>query len=432
MRSARAGAGALALLRGGGLNTRMEHTLHRLFTRMMGTGQLAVEYPSGRRETYGPGPERVAVRIADDDALKAIGNDPMLAVGEMYMEGRLIVEEGTIYDFLTLTKRNANTRVATKGAIARHLWRSLRAGVRRRAGLAAARANIAHHYDLDEKLYRLFLDADMNYSCAYFEYEGQSLEDAQRAKQRHIAGKLLSTPGASALDIGCGWGGMGLYLSRVAGLNTTGITLSKEQARVARDRARSAGVEDRFDVQITDYREVTQSFDHVVSIGMLEHVGLRQMDAYFAKVGQVLDKRGTAVIHSMGRTKPSAYSHPFGDKYIFPGGYVPALSEVLPAVEKAGLLIKDIEILPLHYAETTRLWRERFLANREAVLALETFDERFVRMWEIYLAASEASFRHDRIFVFHLILARHQDRVPIRRGWLEDEKLRLKQAESVL
>ncbi|MEM7616600.1 MAG: cyclopropane-fatty-acyl-phospholipid synthase family protein, partial [Pseudomonadota bacterium] len=347
------------------------------------------------------GPERVAVRIADEEALKAIGNDPMLAVGEMYMEGRLLVEEGTIYDFLSLTKRNANTRVATRGAIARHLWRGLRAGVRKRAGLAAARANIAHHYDLDEKLYRLFLDADMNYSCAYFEHDGQSLEDAQRAKQRHIAGKLLSSPGSSVLDIGCGWGGMGLYLSQVAGLQTTGITLSKEQARVAQDRAKAAGVAERFEVKITDYREVSETFDHVVSIGMLEHVGLRQMDAYFAKVGQVLDKHGTAVIHSMGRTKPSAYSHPFGDKYIFPGGYVPALSEVLPSVERAGLLVKDIEILPLHYAETTRHWRERFMANRDQILALDGFDERFMRMWEIYLAASEASFRHDRIFVFH-------------------------------
>ncbi len=408
----------------------MEQILHSLFTKMMRQGQIAVTYPSGRAEVYGPGPERVAVRVTDAAALKAIANDPMLAVGEMYMDGRLIVDEGSIYDFLSLTKRNANVRAATRGAVMRHMWRSFRAGVRKRAGLSQARANIAHHYDLDESLYRLFLDTDMNYSCAYFEHDGQSLEDAQRAKQRHIAGKLLSEPGSTVLDIGCGWGGMGLYLSQVAGLQTTGITLSAEQARVASARSAERGLAERFKVELTDYREVTQIYDHVVSIGMLEHVGLRQMDTYFAKIGQVLDKHGTAVIHSMGRTKPSAYSHPFGEKYIFPGGYVPALSEVLPAVERAGLLVKDIEILPLHYAETTRIWRERFMANRDKVLALGTFDERFVRMWEIYLAASEASFRHDRIFVFHLILARHQDRIPIRRGWLETEKSRLQQIEA--
>lgn len=397
---------------------------------MMREGQIVLTYPSGRTESYGPGPERVAVRITDDAALKAIANDPMLAVGEMYMDGRLIVEDGTIYDFLSLTKRNANVRAATRGAMLRHLWRSLRASVRKRVGLRQARANIAHHYDLDESLYRLFLDADMNYSCAYFEHEGQSLEAAQRAKQRHITGKLLSQPGARALDIGCGWGGMGLYLSQVAELQTTGITLSTEQARVSRARAEAAGVAARFDVRLTDYRDLDERFDHIVSIGMLEHVGLPQLDTYFAQVGRLLEKRGTALIHSMGRTKPAKYSHPFGEKYIFPGGYIPALSEVLPAVERAGLLVKDIEILPLHYAETTRIWRERFMANRAEVLSLGTFDERFVRMWEIYLAASEASFRHDRIFVFHLLLARHQDRIPIRRGWLAQEKARLLAREA--
>ncbi|MEM8788604.1 MAG: cyclopropane-fatty-acyl-phospholipid synthase family protein [Pseudomonadota bacterium] len=405
----------------------MEATLARSFDTMMRQGALRVTYPSGTTRTHGPGPETVAIRITDAGALKAIATDPQLAVGEMYMDGRLIVEEGSIYDFISLTKRNTNVRAATPGAIRTHLWRSFRASVRNRTGLAAARRNIAHHYDLDERLFRLFLDPDLSYTCAYFEHDGQSLEHAQLAKQRHIAGKLLSKPGNTAIDLGCGWGGMGLYLNEVAQLDVTAVTLSAEQARVAQSRAQARGVADTCAFHNLDYRNATGRFDHVVSVGLLEHVGLPQMDTFFGKVAQLLDKKGTAVIHSMGRTKPAPYSQPFGEKYIFPGGYIPALSEVLPAVERAGLLVKDVEILPLHYAETCRLWRERFLANRAAVL--ELFDERFLRMWEIYLAAAEAGFRHDRIFIFHLILARHQDRVPIRRGWLEPEKDRLKARE---
>ncbi|NNU81619.1 class I SAM-dependent methyltransferase [Halovulum dunhuangense] len=403
-------------------------TLNDVLTRLIRQDQLRVTWPDGSATTYGPGPGRVAIRLADDDAVRRLARDPTLATGELYMDGRLVMEEGSIYDFLSLVRRNGNVWAATPWAVWNHLRRSVTNSVRRRTGLARARANIAHHYDIDERLYRLFLDADMNYSCAYFEHDGQSLEDAQRAKQRHIAGKLLSQPGGSALDIGCGWGGMGLYLSEVAGLETTGITLSAEQARVARERAAQRGMADRFRVEITDYREKTGRFDHVVSVGMLEHVGLPQMDTYFAKVAELLDKRGTALIHSMAQTKPSPYPQPFGEKYIFPGGYIPALSEIIPSVERAGLLVKDIEILPLHYAETTRLWRERFLANRERVL--ELFDERFLRMWEIYLAGSEVGFRHQRIHVVHLLLAKHQDRIPIRRGWLEPEKERLRAAEA--
>ena len=404
----------------------MEDTLHRQLSRMLKDGRLEVTYPSGRRESYGTGPLESAVRFADRRAMARVAHDPTLGVGEMYMDGRLIVEHGSIYDFLSVTKRNASPRAATPGAIGHHLWRAAGASVRRKVGLGQARRNIAHHYDLDERLFRLFLDPDLNYTCAYFEQDDQDLAAAQLAKQRHIAGKLLSRPGERTIDLGCGWGGMGLYLAEVAQQSVTAVTLSAEQARVARDRARARGTNACF--LHRDYRHAAGQFDHVVSIGLLEHVGLPQMQTFFDKVAELLDKKGTAVIHSMGRTKPSSYSQPFGEKYIFPGGYIPALSEVIPAAERAGLLVKDVEILPLHYARTCKLWRERFLANREAVL--ELYDERFVRMWEIYLAASEASFRHDRIFVFHLLLARHQDRVPVRRGWLDPEKERLRALEA--
>lgn len=404
----------------------METTLHRLFSSLLREGRLEVAYPSGRRETYGEGPLVSAVRFTDRRAMAQVAHDPQLGVGEMYMDGRLIVEHGTIYDFISLTKRNASPRALTAGAVGHHLWRSAGASVRRRAGLSAARRNIAHHYDLDERLFRLFLDPDMNYSCAYFEHDGQDLASAQLAKQRHIAGKLLTSPGERSIDLGSGWGGMGLYLAEVCEQIVTGVTLSQEQARVARDRARSRNANATYLIQ--DYRHARGHYDHVVSIGALEHIGLPQMQTFFDKVAELLDKKGTALIHSMGRTKPALYSQPFGEKYIFPGGYIPALSEVIPAAERAGLLVKDVEILPLHYAETCRIWRQNFLANREAVL--ELYDERFLRMWEIYLAASEASFRHDRIFVFHLLLARHQDRIPIRRGWLEPEKERLLEREA--
>ena len=408
----------------------MENTLHKFFSGFMQKGQLTITYPSGRTETYGPGPDRSHIRFADEEAMKAVARDPVLKIGEMYMDGRLICEEGDIYDFITVTKRNGNRRAITPWAVLHHLRRAAIAGLRRRTGMAEARRNIAHHYDIDERLYRLFLDPDLNYTCAYFEHDDQGLEEAQLAKQRHIAGKLLSKPGAKAIDLGCGWGGMGLYLNEVAGLDVTGVTLSAEQARVAKARAEARGVADRCTFKNLDYREAQGQYDHVVSIGLLEHVGLPQMDTFFKKVSSLLDKQGTAVIHSMGQTKPALYAQPFGEKYIFPGGIIPALSQVLPSVERAGLLVRDVEILPLHYARTCRLWRERFMANRDKVLEIEGFDERFVRMWEIYLAASEASFRHDRIFVFHLILSKHQDRVPIRRDWLETEKERLRAEES--
>ena len=297
----------------------------------------------------------------------------------------------------------------------------------RAVGLRAARANVAHHYDLDERLYRTFLDGDMQYSCAYFERPGLSLDQAQLAKKRLIAAKLLVRPGARVLDIGCGWGGMALYLARVCGADVTGITLSQEQHRVATERAAAAGLSDRVRFRLQDYREVEGQFDNIVSVGMFEHVGLPQYPTFFRTVRRLLAPDGVMLLHAMAQPTPAPYNQPFIEKYIFPGGYIPALSEVFPAVEKSGLLVRDTEILSLHYAETTREWRRRFLANRERVL--ELYDERFIRMWEFYLAGSESAFRYDAIHVFHLQLARDQTRVPLTRDYIPGEMARLAAAE---
>ncbi len=411
----------------------LEKTVSRAFEKIVREGDLTIHYPSGTVQKLGDGDitatgTPVIARLTSPRAVRRLAMDPPLAIGEVYMDGEMVFEAGDFYKFMTILKKGGVNKGWTPGAVVNHIWRSAKSGIRQRAGIQLARRNIAHHYDLSEDLFRLFLDADMNYSCAYFEHEGQSLEDAQRAKQRHIAAKLLSRPGARTLDIGSGWGGMGLYLAEICEHDVTGVTLSIEQQRVANARAAERGLADRLRFNLQDYREVEGTFDHITSIGMLEHVGLPQLRTYFKTVARLLDKHGTALIHSMAQPKRQPYAQPFGDKYIFPGGYIPSLAEILPAVEAAGLLVKDIEVLPIHYAETCRHWRERFLANREAVLKL--YDERFIRMWETYLVGAEVSFRHDRIFVAHLQLCRHQDRVPIRRGWIEKEKAKLSEIET--
>ena len=409
----------------------MENIVAGAFDRIVREGDLTVHYPSGRVQKLGDGSgPPIVVRFTDPSAVRALALDPALALGESYMDGKLVVEEGDLFSFVTILAKGGIQRGATAGAVAHSLWRMLRDGLRQRAGINLARRNIAHHYDLSEELFRLFLDTDMNYSCAYFERDDMTLEEAQRAKQRHIAAKLLSQPGAKALDIGSGWGGMGLYLARVCGLDVTGVTISTEQQRVASARAAEAGVTDHLRFDLQDYRQVQGTFDHITSIGMLEHVGRPQLKTYFKTVARLLDKKGTALIHSMAQPKPQPHAQPFGDKYIFPGGYIPSLAEILPAIEASGLLVKDIEILPLHYAETTRIWRERFLANRDKAVAL--YDERFARMWEMYLVGAEIGFRQNRIFVAHFQLSRHQDRVPIRRDWYAEERARLLAAETAL
>ncbi len=316
--------------------------------------------------------------------------DPALAAPEMYMDGRLVLDEGDVYDLIALAKSNTRPEVSTPGAWVQHLRRSITsAPILRAIGVKAARANVAHHYDLDERLYRLFLDGDMQYSCAYFERPDMTLDQAQLAKKRLIAAKLLIRPGARVLDIGCGWGGMALYLARVCGADVTGITLSQEQHRVATERAAAAGLADRVRFRLQDYREVDETLrQHRLGRHVRACRPAPVPDLSSAPPSGCSTPDGVMLLHSMAQPTPAPYNQPFMEKYIFPGGYIPSLSEVLPAVEKSGLLIRDTEILSLHYAETTREWRRRFLANRDEVLAL--YDERFIRMWEFYLAGAES------------------------------------------
>jgi cyclopropane-fatty-acyl-phospholipid synthase len=352
--------------------------------------------------------------------------DPELKLGECYMNGTFVVEQGTIADVLAIALgQNSDVPHWARPQWAlRYIWRRIQQFNPRRR----ARRNVAHHYDLDGRLYSLFLDADRQYSCAYFENPGQSLDDAQLAKKRHLAAKMLLEPGKRVLDIGCGWGGLGLYLAEVTGARVTGITLSQEQHTVANERAAEKGLSERAKFRLQDYRDLQGQFDRIVSVGMFEHVGVNHYDIFFRKCAELLSDDGVMLLHSIGRSEGPNITNPWIAKYIFPGGYIPSISEVLPAIERSGLLVCDMEILRLHYAETLKAWRERFLAHREEVERI--YDERFVRMWEFYLAASEMSFREQKMMNFQLQLTKRQGIVPMTRDYIGREERRLRGAEG--
>lgn len=351
----------------------------------------------------------VKVRLASYDVARRIARLRDLAVGEAYMNGALVMERGTIYDLLEVITRNFKHHKNKRIAFA---FRS------RRHDRKSSRANVAHHYDLSYDLYRRFLDADMQYSCAYFPYPGASLEAAQAAKKRHIAAKLLIEPDARVLDIGSGWGGLALTLARDFEANVEGVTLSREQLAVSRRRAEDAKLEDRVRFRLTDYRDLTEPYDRIVSVGMLEHVGPENYQAFFDAVARLLNKGGVALIHSIGRLDGPRRTSPWIEKYIFPGGYIPALSELSAAIEKSGLVMTDVEVLRLHYADTIRAWRQRFATARTDIATL--YGERFCRMWEFYLAGSEASFRVGSSVVYQFQLAKRIDAVPLRRDYITD------------
>jgi cyclopropane-fatty-acyl-phospholipid synthase len=376
-------------------------------------GSLTVRISGGRAFTVGSGEPSLTVAVADYRTAARIGANPALALGEAWMDGKVVVENGSIYDLLDLVGRNLRRqkrrRLGPLSRLVADLFQQWNAR-------SQARRNVHHHYDLSVEFYRRFLDEDMQYSCAYFAEEGMTLEAAQAAKKRHIAAKMLIQPGDRVLDIGCGWGGMGLTLAEEYGAEVTGVTLSTEQLAVARQRAERKGLEARATFSLTDYRDVAGPFDRIVSVGMFEHVGRPHYQAYFDTVARLLTDDGVAVIHSIGRSDGPSLTQPWIAKYIFPGGYIPALSEVLPAVERAGLIVTDVEILRLHYAETLRHWRDRFEARRAEIAGL--YDERFCRMWEFYLGASEIAFRHRDHMVFQLQLARKGEAVPITRDYI--------------
>ena len=393
------------------------HLLRLVGRQLIQKGVLRVILPDGRIESFGSGEPSVTMRIHEAGALIRLLSHPQLALGEEFMEGRITVEDGSIYDLLELVLNNAGWTIP--GGPLAILNDRLRVLGRRLAQFnpaGRAQRNVSHHYDLSDRLYELFLDDDRQYSCAYFMHPDDTLDVAQAQKKRHIAAKLLLRPGQRVLDIGSGWGGLGLYIASLADVHVTGLTLSQEQLRVSNMRAQQAGVSDRVSYHLRDYRAEEARFDRIVSVGMFEHVGLNHYDAYFQKIASLLADDGVAMVHTIGRADGPGATNAFIQKYIFPGGYSPSLQEMTPAIQRAGLYVADIEVLRLHYAETLRHWRERFNANRDEIRSL--YDERFCRMWEFYLAGSEATFRHGGHVVFQLQLSKRIDAVPITRDYI--------------
>lgn len=380
-------------------------------------GSMVLHLPGGRVERYGDGTGPTwVVRIGDPTLPARLVRNPDLALGEGYTEGGLTVDGDDLRGFLLLIARNAER--------ARRVWwrRPVLAAGRAFRGLRQfnrpkeARRRVAHHYDLSSELYALFLDADRQYSCGYFKRPDDSLDLAQAQKKAHLAAKLRLEPGMRVLDIGSGWGGLALTLARDHGARVVGVTLSEEQHRIATERARTAGLADRVEFRLTDYRNVRERFDRVVSVGMFEHVGVPHYRAYFRTVQDRLAENGVALIHTIGRAGPPGTASAWIDRYIFPGGYIPALSEMVSAVEREDLFITDVEVWRLHYAETLRHWHERFAANIDRARAI--YDERFCRMWRYYLAASEMSFRANRHVVFQMQISRRLETVPLTRDYL--------------
>ena len=393
--------------------------LSPLLEGIIAKGRLSVIDWKGRRHEFGDpaGANRCIIRIHDRSFPLRVLASPSLALGEAYMEGRLTIERGNIRSLLNIL--TSNLRVLQEGRLEKLRLKCARLLSRlRRNPRIRARRNASHHYDLSGDLYRLFLDPDGQYSCAYFQTGNESLEDAQAAKRRHLAAKLLLEPGHSVLDIGSGWGGLALELAREVDVRVKGITLSTEQLNSARERAEASGLADRVRFELQDYRDVDEQFDRIVSVGMFEHVGRAHYDQFFATIARSLKQQGVAVIHSIGRRAPPGRMDPWITRYIFPGSYVPSLSEVLPAVERSGLWITDIEILRLHYGDTLRQWYERFQTRRAEARAL--YDERFCRMWEFYLAACEMMFRNGDLMVFQIQLAHERDAVPLTRDYITD------------
>jgi len=404
----------------------MSSLLHKLLARLVRTGNLTLTDPSGNSSTYGDGSgKRVHFAVRTRAAARAIAVDPMLALPEAFMDGDFVILEGELLDFLEIAFTNLGLGMQ-KASLATRLLEGTRHAFRRLQQLNTAgrsRENVHRHYDLSGEMYRLFLDADMQYSCAYFERPDMSLDEAQAAKKRHIAAKLGIERGHNVLDIGSGWGGLGIYIAKTFDANVLGVTLSTEQHGVATQRAQEAGLENHVHFELRDYRNLSERFDRIVSVGMFEHVGVNHYRTFFDKAAQLLKPDGVMLLHSIGRSGPPSATNAFIRKYIFPGGYIPALSEVLPSIEKSGLVVTDIEILRLHYADTLKHWRQRFMANRAR--AVEIYDERFARMWEFYLAGSEAAFRWQDLMVFQIQLTKRNDTVPITRGYMRENELAL-------
>jgi cyclopropane-fatty-acyl-phospholipid synthase len=383
-------------------------------------GTLIVRFSNGKTIAYGSGGPHLAIRFKDRTAPLALALDPDLKLGELYMDARLIIEQGDIVSLMDLLVGN----VSQSGASFTHrLLRFLRRLFRVFAQfnpVSRARAHVAHHYDLPGRLYDLFLDASRQYSCAYFVQDDDTLEAAQAQKKKHIAAKLkLDRPGLKVLDIGCGWGGLAMDIAREHQAEMLGVTLSTEQIAAAEELARQNSLAGACKFQLTDYRRLTGKFDRIVSVGMFEHVGARYYRDFFAKAHALLADDGVILLHTIGRADGPGATNAWIRKYIFPGGYAPTLSEVLPLIERSGLIVTDIEVLRLHYARTLNEWQKRFQANRAEIASL--YDERFCRMWEFYLAGSEMAFRHEQEVVFQIQLAKKVDALPLTRDYMMEQ-----------
>ena len=398
--------------------------LNQLLTTVIKKGSISLIDPTGMARQFGSGEPHLILKFHDNHAAFEMGLDPELKFGELFTDGRITVEKGDIAAVLALISQNLASAPPSRTM---EVVRMLRQHLRRLHQFnpaGRAKKNVAHHYDLSSQLYALFLDADRQYSCAYFPNGDETLEEAQVAKKRHIAAKLLlDRPGMKVLDIGCGWGGLALDLAGEARAQVLGVTLSEEQISVARERCGNARLTDRCRFELVDYRALSGTYDRIVSVGMFEHVGLPHYPAFFRKVRSLLADDGVMLLHTIGRLDGPGATNPWIAKYIFPGGYVPALSEVTHAIEKSGLVITDVEVLRLHYAETLKEWRRRFNKHRAEIARL--YDERFCRMWEFYLAGAEMAFRHSGQAVFQIQLAKRLDAVPLTRDYMTEAERRM-------
>jgi cyclopropane-fatty-acyl-phospholipid synthase len=392
--------------------------LSSIMRRVIRQGRLAIVDVDGVTHDFGEVSKApITIKLHDRRVATEIALHPQLKFGEAFMDGRFTIENGArIADLLELMQSNLGMgvgggHIAWLAKATNFVARAFKRNSRR-----ISRRNVAHHYDLSGKLYDLFLDSDKQYSCAFFETPDDTLETAQSNKKKRIAAKLALKPGMRVLDIGSGWGGMALHLAQTAGTDVTGITLSEEQLKIANERSRNTRLEDSVRFRLEDYRNTGAKFERIVSVGMFEHVGFAHYQTYFDKIASLLTAEGVAVVHTIGRTDGPGGTNPWIEKYIFPGGYVPALSEILPSVERSGLIITDIEVLRLHYAFTLAEWRRRFVANWDR--AARVYDERFCRMWEFFLAGSEMAFRYQGQVVFQLQLSKRIDTLPLTRNYM--------------
>jgi len=400
-----------------------------LLGKVLTTGRLTVVTPDGKRATYGPGDGKaLTIRVTDRKVLFDIARNPRLGLGESYMDGRLVIEDGSILDLMELIVGANRWEDKAGGRAAMNKGKSKWKALFRRNPADASRRNVAHHYDVGNELYRLFLDDDLQYSCAYFTDPANSLDQAQSDKKAHIAAKLDLKPGQRVLDIGSGWGGTALYLNRVAGVEVLGVTLSEEQLKVARDRAEAAGVAERVKFELIDYRSVAGRFDRIVSVGMFEHVGAAHYPEFFAKCHDLLADDGVMLLHTIGKIGKSAAPEAFTDKYIFPGYHLPSLSSMAAASEQVRLITTDVETLRLHYAYTLRKWLENTEAARDRIVAL--YDERFFRMWQFYLAGGVVGFTSGTLCNYQVQYVRDRRALPITRDYMAAAEARYRALSS--